>query len=267
MDDVRENDECMFYVGVTMLVAAEDLQELASVTDTIKSIGKANSVTIETHMYKQREALNTALPIGVRQVSTMRTLLTQPLAAMLPFNVQELNDKVGNYYGINQVSKNIIIGDRKKLLNGNGFIFGVPGSGKSFFVKQEMMYVFLGTNDDLIVIDPMNEYFDIAETFGGTIVNLSAYTKNFVNPLEVNLSELNEAGLHEAIADKSEFMLSLCDQLMGNHLNQKHHSIIDRCIKDLYFEAWRTWKVPLMADFYRILNHRMSQRLKNLRFA
>ena len=253
MDDVRENDECMFYVGVTMLVAAESLQELASITETITAIGKQNSVTIETHQFKQKEALNTALPIGVRQVSTMRTLLTQPLAAMLPFNVQELNDRTGNYYGINQVSKNIIIGNRKKLLNGNGFIFGVPGSGKSFFAKQEMMYVFLGTNDDLIVIDPMNEYFDIAQTFGGTIVNLSAYTKNFVNPLEVSLSELNEAGLHEVIADKSEFMLSLCDQLMGNSLNQKHHSIIDRCIKDLYFEAWRKWEVPLMTDFYRIL--------------
>ena len=88
--------------------------------------------TIDTHYLKQREALNTALPIGVRQVETMRTLLTQSLAVLMPFNVQELNDSTGNYYGINQISKNVNIGNRKKLINGNGFVFGVPGSGKSF---------------------------------------------------------------------------------------------------------------------------------------
>ena len=95
------------------------------------SIGKRNSCTIDTHYLKQREALNKALPIGVRQVETMRTLLTQSLAVLMPFNVQELNDSTGNYYGINQIRKNVNIGNRKKLINGNGFVFGVPGSGLS----------------------------------------------------------------------------------------------------------------------------------------
>ena len=137
-----------------------------------------NSVIIEEHYLKQRESLNTALPIGVRQVETMRTMLTQSLAVLMPFNVQELNDKQGCYYGINQVSKNINIGNRKKLINGNGFVFGVPGSGKSFFCKMEMGSVFLSGNDEIIVIDPMNEYFDIAQTYGGTVVNMSTYTDN-----------------------------------------------------------------------------------------
>ena len=95
----------------------------------------------------------------------MRTLLTQSLAVLMPFNVQELNDSTGNYYGINQISKNVNIGNRKKLINGNGFVFGVPGSGKSFFCKMEMGSVFLSGDDEIIVIDPMNEYFDIAETY------------------------------------------------------------------------------------------------------
>lgn len=138
MDDVRENDQCMFYVAVTILLVAENKDELESMTESVVTIGKRNSVTIDTHYLKQREALNTALPIGVRQVETMRTMLTQSLAVLLPFNVQELNDEGGNYYGINQISKNVNVGNRKKLLNGNGFIFGVPGSGKSFFAKQEM---------------------------------------------------------------------------------------------------------------------------------
>ncbi len=96
--------------------------------------------------------------------------------------------------------------------------------------------MFLNTEDDVIVIDPMNEYFGIAETYGGAVVNLSAYTKNFVNPLEADMAHINEKGLREIIADKSEFMLSLCDQLLGNALNQKHHSIIDRCVRGF---TWR----------------------------
>jgi type IV secretory pathway VirB4 component len=264
MDDVRENDQCMFYAAVTMLIVAESREELESVTESVITIGKRNSVVIDTHYLKQREALNTALPIGVRQVETMRTMLTQSLAVLLPFNVQELNDAGGNYYGINQISKNVNVGNRKKLLNGNGFIFGVPGSGKSFFAKQEMGNVFLNTDDDVIVVDPMNEYFNIAKTFGGAIVNLSAYTKNYVNPLEANLSQVNEKGIRDVIADKSEFMLGLCDQLLGKALNRKHHSIIDRCVKDLYFDAWRKGKIPLMSDFYQILKAQSESEAQEL---
>ncbi|KQC86323.1 VirB4-like conjugal transfer ATPase, CD1110 family [Butyribacter intestini] len=106
MDDVRENDQCLFFVGVTIILMAESKKELESVCETVETIGKRNSCTIDTHYLKQREALNTALPIGVRQVETMRTLLTQSLAVLMPFNVQELNDSTGNYYGINQISKN-----------------------------------------------------------------------------------------------------------------------------------------------------------------
>ena len=156
MDDVRENDQCLFFVGVTIILMAESKKELDSVCETVETIGKRNSCTIDTHYLKQREALNTALPIGVRQVETMRTLLTQSLAVLMPFNVQELNDSTGNYYGINQISKNVNIGNRKKLINGNGFVFGVPGSGKSFFCKMEMGSVFLSGDDEIIVIDPMN---------------------------------------------------------------------------------------------------------------
>lgn len=258
MDDVRENDQCLFFVSVTMLIMAESKEELESITETIETIGKRNSVVIDTHYLKQREALNTALPIGVRQVDTMRTMLTQSLAVLMPFDVQELNAPGGNYYGINQISKNINIGNRKALINGNGFIFGVPGSGKSFFAKQEMGNVFLNTNDDVIVIDPMNEYFDIAATFGGAIVNLSAYTKNYVNPLEADLVCMNERELRDVIADKAEFMLSLCDQLLGNSLNQKHHSIIDRCVRELYIRSWQARCIPVMTDFYQILKEQQE---------
>lgn len=266
MDDVRENDQCLFFVAVTLIIMADSKEELNSICETIETIGKRNSCVIDTHFLKQREALNTALPIGVRQVETMRTMLTQSLAVLMPFNVQELNDIGGNYYGINQVSKNINIGNRKKLINGNGFVFGVPGSGKSFFCKQEMGAVFLNTEDDIIVIDPQNEYFDIAETFGGAIVNMSAYTKQYINPLDMDVWNLDLNDSKGWIREKGEFMLSICEQCMGESLNARQKSIIDRCIRKIYTEICRSREkyVPLMDDFYSVLIEQPEPEAKEL---
>ena len=266
MDDVRENDQCLYYVSVTMILMADTKEELDSMTETVETIGKRNSVTIEEHYLKQRESLNTALPIGVRQVETMRTMLTQSLAVLMPFNVQELNDKQGCYYGINQVSKNINIGNRKKLINGNGFVFGVPGSGKSFFCKMEMGNVFLSGNDEIIVIDPMNEYFDIAQTYGGTVVNMSTYTDNYVNPLDMDVWSLDLNDSRGMIREKGEFMLGLCEQCMGESLNSRQKSIIDRCVRRLYIEIARNREkyVPIMSDFYEILMNQPEDEAKDI---
>ena len=266
MDDVRENDQCLYYVSVTMILMADTKEELDSMTETVETIGKRNSVTIEEHYLKQRESLNTALPIGVRQVETMRTMLTQSLAVLMPFNVQELNDKQGCYYGINQVSKNINIGNRKKLINGNGFVFGVPGSGKSFFCKMEMGNVFLSGNDEIIVIDPMNEYFDIAQTYGGTVVNMSTYTDNYVNPLDMDVWSLDLNDSKGMIREKGEFMLGLCEQCMGESLNSRQKSIIDRCVRKLYIEIARNREkyVPIMSDFYEILMNQPEDEARDI---
>lgn len=227
---------------------------------------EAVTMALAIMLCKQRESLNTALPIGVRQVETMRTMLTQSLAVLMPFNVQELNDKQGCYYGINQVSKNINIGNRKKLINGNGFVFGVPGSGKSFFCKMEMGNVFLSGNDEIIVIDPMNEYFDIAETYGGTVVNMSTYTDNYVNPLDMDVWSLDLNDSKGMIREKGEFMLGLCEQCMGESLNSRQKSIIDRCVRKLYIEIARSREkyVPIMSDFYEILMNQPEDEAKDI---
>lgn len=266
MDDVRENDQCLFYVGVTLIVMAESKEELESHCETIQTIGKRNSVTIDICQLKQREALNTALPIGVRQMETMRTMLTQSLAVLMPFNVQELNDSGGNYYGINQISKNVNIGNRKKLINGNGFVFGVPGSGKSFFCKMEMGSVFLSGDDEIIVIDPMNEYFDIAKTYGGTVINMSTYTDNYVNPLEMDVWNLDANDSQGWIRDKGEFMLGLCEQCIGDSLNSRQKSIIDRCVRTLYRNIARSKEkyVPMMEDFYDLLLKQPEEGAKDI---
>ena len=266
MDDVRDNDQCLFYVAVTIILMAGSKEELDSMTETVQTVGKRNSVVIEGHYLKQREALNTALPIGVRQVETMRTMLTQSLAVLMPFNVQELEDRQGCYYGINQVSKNINIGNRKKLINGNGFVFGVPGSGKSFFCKMEMGNVFLGGKDEIIVIDPMNEYFDIARTYHGTVVNMSTYTDNYVNPLDMDVWELDLNDSKGMVREKGEFMLGLCEQCMGENLDSRQKSVIDRCVRKLYIGIARSREkyVPVMSDFYKVLMEQPEEEAKDI---
>ncbi len=255
MDDVRENDQCLFYVGVTIILMADTKEELKSITETVQAIGKGHNCVIDTLYLKQREALNTALPIGVRQVETMRTMLTNSLVALMPFNVQELNHKSGLYYGINQISRNINVADRKQLLNGNAFVFGVPGSGKSMFSKMEMGMVRLSTEDYIAVIDPMNEYMDVAEAYGGTVINMSSYTQNYVNPMDVDVYSLDPEDKNGLIADKSQFMMALCEQCCGKEITPQQFTIIDDCIKDVYLPIALSEEkhVPLMSDFYERL--------------
>lgn len=270
MDDVRENDQNLFYVGVNMVVMADTKEDLDSITETLRNMGNGRMCQIEPHHYQQMEALNTVLPVGNRQVSTLRTMLTRDIAALLPFNVQELNEQ-GICYGINQVSHNLCIADRKNLANGNGMVFGIPGSGKSYFSKSEMLQVFLGTEDDIIVIDPTLEYFDIAEALGeqAAIVNLSTYTKNYINPLEMDVESLDLNDSNGQIRDKGEFMLGLCEQCYGDSLNSRHKSIIDRCVRKLYTDIARSREkhIPTMTEFYGLLMEQPEPEAKDIALA
>ncbi len=269
MDDVRENDQCLFYVGVNIVLMADTKEELNSITETVQTIGKGHNCVIDTQYLKQREALNTTLPIGVRQVETMRTMLTNSLVALIPFNVQELNHKSGNYYGINQISQNINVANRKKLLNGNAFVFGVPGAGKSLFSKMEMGMVHLATNDYVSVIDPTNEYIDVAEKYGGAVVKMSSYTNNFVNPLDLDVYALDLNDTNGLVRQKAEFMLALCEQCCGEALSSRQHSIIDRCVREMYFAIAKSEKkeVPIMSDFYKLLKQNPHQEAQDLALA
>lgn len=256
LDEVRENDANLFYMACNIVLFTNSKDELKAVTETITTIAKRHGVTLANCMYQQREAFNSVLPVGVRQTRNTRSSLTQSVAAMLPFNVQEINGKNGIYYGNNQVSKNMIICDRKALLNGNGFVFGVPGSGKSFIEKFEMGQVFLKNNvDDIIIIDPMNEYADLCAAYGGTYINLSTYADKYVNPLDININDLDTRDSKGLIREKGEFMLGLCEQCKGTPLEPKEKSIIDRCVRQLYLDIAREENkyIPLMSDFYDLL--------------
>ena len=245
----------LFFVGVTIILMAESMKELESVCETVETIGKRNSCTIDTHYLKQREALNTALPIGVRQVETMRTLLTQSLAVLMPFNVQELNDSTGNYYGINQISKNVNIGNRKKLINGNGFVFGVPGSGKSFSAKREITNCFLITEDDIIICDPEAEYYPLVQALHGQVIRISPVSDQYINPMDLNLDYSDD---ESPLSLKSDFILSLCELIVGGKegLQPVQKTIIDRCVRLVYNEYLNDPKpenMPILEDLYNLL--------------
>lgn len=231
LNETRSNDQRMFFQAFLVLVIAPSLDELNSRVDTIKQIGAGANFVFEKYFLKQLEAYNTCLPTGARFVNSMRPLFTQSLAAFMPFYVQELRDKGGLFYGVNQCSRNILVGNRKRLSNGNGFVFGVPGVGKSFFVKEEMGQVLIGTVDDIIVVDPQNEYFEICENLGGQVINFAPDSKYFLNPLEIPEICPNKEVF---VYDKSEFMIGICEQALREEISAKLRSIIERCVRMLY---------------------------------
>lgn len=280
MEDLKENDQKEFYVGLTMAIMAGSKEELNSITRTVTTLGNKFGCKISVMYKRQRQAFNTCLPIGVRQVDTMRSMQTRSLSALLPFHVQELSYKrPSHYYGINQLSKNVLLGNRKKLLNGNGFIFGVSGGGKSFKTKEEILSVFLtvnenGSKDDIIIVDPQNEYEDIAEILSGVFINLSTHAKEYINPLDVDLKELEVNDTNDIIRDKCEFMLGICEQCLGSRKMSQglgYDSIIDRCVRLMYEETAKKPLVerrqPLLLDFARILKEQPEEEAKKIALA
>lgn len=270
LDEINESDESAFFVGVTMVLMADSMDKIKEATEEVITLARREALTkIDIHYLKQREALNTVLPIGVRQVDSMRVLFGQPVAALMPFSVQELCEKGGCFFGVNQISKNVIIGNRKCLLNGNGFVFGVPGAGKSMFCKFEMGYNFLRyPKDQIIVIDPKNEYGDIAMNYGGCVINMDAKSKNYLNPFDINLDLLGTEQAAPIIQEKSEFIISLCEQRTQNGLSAQESSILARCVIDMYtgigIRERNERVMPTMDDFYKIVKSQPEPEARDL---
>lgn len=178
--------------------------------------------------------MNTALPYGLRSIDVTRTLTTEAAASLMPFRVQEIQDMGGIYCGINAVSKNLLICNRKNLLNPHGFILGVSGSGKSFTMKEFITFIALATRDDIIIIDAEREYGETSRALHGTVLELSPNSPHHINPLEI----ARGYGMGEnPVAMKSELLMSICEQQMGEgQLGAFHKSIIDRCTASVYHE-------------------------------
>jgi hypothetical protein len=232
LDDLTTRDQRMMFAVLTMVHIADSKEQLDSDTETLFTTARKHLCQFSTLTFQQMDGLNTALPYGLRKIDAIRTLTTESTAVFIPFRAQEISHSGGIYYGQNVISKNMIIANRKLLLNGNSFILGVSGSGKSFTAKREIINQILSSDDDIILIDPEREYSSLVKAMGGEIIHISATSPNHINAMDMNRDYGDGAN---PVILKSEFVLSLCEQLIGSqNLGAKQKSLIDRCTASVY---------------------------------
>ena len=231
LDDLTTRDQRMMFAVVTVVHTAETMKQLDNDTESILTTARKHLCQMSVLKFQQLDGLRTALPFGVRKIDAFRTLTTESLAVFMPFRVQEVYDKDGIYYGQNVISKNMIIADRRKLLNGNSFILGVSGSGKSFTGKNEITNLMLSSDADIIIIDPEREYAPLVRAMGGSVIEISATSPNHINAMDMS----KDYGETDPIIEKSQFLQSLCEQIIASHhFSKGQQSIIDRCTENVY---------------------------------
>ena len=254
LDDLTTRDQRMMFGILTMVHLADSKKQLDSDTELLLSIARKHLCQMATLKWQQVDGLNTVLPYGLRKINALRTLTTESTAVLIPFHTQEILQPGGIYYGQNAVSKNLLVADRKKLMNGNSFRLGVSGSGKSFSAKEEIVHLALSTDDDILILDPESEFTKLVEALGGQVVKVSATSDNHLNAMDMDAAYGNEKN---PLIEKSEFILSVFEQLVGaGNLSAKEKSILDRCAADVYRDYIRsgyTGEVPTLKDMYRQL--------------
>ena len=251
LDDLTTRDQRMMFAVLTMVHIADTKEQLDSDTETLLTTARKHLCQFATLTYQQMDGLNTVLPYGLRKIDAIRTLTTESTAVFIPFRAQEIVHGGGIYYGQNVISKNMIIANRKLLLNGNSFVLGVSGSGKSFTAKREIVNQILSSGDDIILIDPEREYSLLVRAMGGEIIHISATSPNHINAMDMNREYGDGAN---PVILKSEFVLSLCEQLIGGHnLGAKQKSLIDRCTANVYRKYLQNnyrGQPPTLQDFH-----------------
>jgi hypothetical protein len=221
----------MIFATVTIVHTADTKEQLDADTESLLSTARKNLCQLAPLTFQQLDGLNTVLPFGHTKIYAVRTLTTESLAVLMPFKVQEVQDRGGLYYGQNAISHNLIMCLKEYLLNPNAFRLGVPGSGKSFGAKMELvMIALMFPEDDILVCDPENEY-GIIKAMGGEVIRIAAGSDDHINAMDM-VDGYGEGS--DPVIDKSEFVCSLFEQLDKNGLMPEEKSIIDRCVRDVY---------------------------------
>lgn len=250
LDDLTTRDQRMMFTVLTMVHTADTKEQLDNDTEALLTTARRHMCQFGILKFQQLDGLNTALPFGVRKIDSFRTLTTESLAVFIPFHVQDVQHTNGIYYGQNVISKNMIVADRRQLLNGNEFILGVSGGGKSFTAKGEILNQVLVGDADVIIIDPEREYAPLVRALGGEIINISATSPTHINAMDMTREYGDGAN---PVILKSEFIMSLCEQLIGgSNLGAVQKSIIDRCTAAVYRNYQQndyTGAVPTLQDF------------------
>ena len=268
LDDLTTRDQRMMFGLVTLVHMADSRQQLDSDTETLQSVGRKHLCHLSTLRWQQKDGLDTVLPYGLRRIQALRTLTTESTAVLIPFRAQEILQPGGIYYGQNAVSKNMIVADRTKLLNGNSFRLGVSGSGKSMSAKEELVQIALATEDDILILDPESEFGHLTRALGGEVIQISATSDTHINALDMDRSYGDE---RNPIVAKSEFVLSLYEQLVGGgQVTAKEKSILGRCTELVYQPYIRNGyqgTPPTLRHFYRLLKMQPEPEAQGLALA
>ena len=257
LQDLQSRNERMFLVTFLVLNTADNPRQLDNNVFQASSIAQKYNCQLTRLDFQQEEGLMSCLPLGLNQIEIQRGLTTSSTAIFVPFTTQELfqNGKEALYYGINALSSNLIMVDRKLLKNPNGLILGTPGSGKSFSAKREIANCFLLTTDDVIICDPEAEYAPLVERLHGQVIKISPTSTNYINPMDLNLDYSDD---ESPLSLKSDFILSLCELIVGGKegLAPVQKTIIDRCVRlvyQTYLNDPRPENMPILEDLYNLL--------------
>lgn len=267
--DITEDDQQMMLSMLSVAYFADSLEDLALETDALKTTAVNYNCRFTELFFQQEDAFNTAMPYGLRRLENVHTMVTKNVTALVPFNTQEVLVPGGIYYGVNDMSGNLIVGLRTELMNGNAMILATSGSGKSMFTKQEIMELFLRfPKARFYLVDPENEYRPLVEELGGIVVDISVESRTYLNPLEYKPEPGSDTLPNEA---KVEFILSLCEQIMGKnngYIGDK--SIIDNSLRNIYapyVKANYKGDCPTLHDLWKDLKEQPLERAKEIALA
>ena len=257
LKELQSRNERMFLLTFLVLNTADSKQQLNNNVFQASSIAQKYNCQLARLDFQQEEGLMSSLPLGLNHIEIQRSLTTSSTAIFIPFTTQELFQSGGEalYYGLNALSNNLIMVDRKKLKNPNGLILGTPGSGKSFSAKREMTNAFLITTDDIAICDPEGEYFPLVQRLGGQVIRISPTSSDFINPMDINLNYSDD---ENPLSLKADFILSLCELVVGSRdgLMPVEKTVIDRCVRQIYQPYLNdpcSENIPILGDLYEAL--------------
>ena len=255
LEDLQSRNERMFLLTFLVVNMAPTRRELDNDLFTVSGIVQKYNCTLKRLDFQQEDGFLSSLPLGHNGIEIKRGMTTSSTAIFVPFMTQELRmDGEAVYYGLNALSHNVIMANRKKLKNPNGLFLGVPGSGKSFAAKRELVNVFLATRDRIIVVDPMGEYSPLIKRLGGQVIEIAPDSPHHINPMDIDLSFDEE----NPMALKADFILSLMELIVGGKdgLQPVERTVIDRCVRQMYREHLQdpeTSKMPTLQTLYDLL--------------
>lgn len=249
MDDLTVRDKKLMMTVMTVVHIADSKEQLDQDTETLKTAAAGRFCQLGVLRYQQMKGMNTALPIGIRKVDVFRTMTTESLSYLVPFNVQEVQEDGGIFFGVNAISGNLVLCNPANLINQSMVVLGKPGSGKSFMIKLLILFLMLGTDDQIIIMDPEGEYTPLVKALGGSVIRCAVGGTDHLNAMDM----AQGYGDGNGVALKAEYIMSLLDLMHKGGIGPHHKSIIDRCVMQVFRDSYQTGEIPTLGTLREVL--------------